>query len=322
VFPVTKSLAESFGSLPGPTAARLGAFLLPLIYQTDVIVCAMFLTGQASNPLIAGFAQQETGIALTYGRWALGAIVPGLLSLIVVPIYLYKLYPPDITHTPGAAEYAANELRAMGPLSRAERYMLITFLLVFVLWLTTRLHGIDSSVVALLGLGGLLMTRVLTWDDVTNERTAWDVFIWYGGLVQLARSLSESGVTRWFAESTGGLLTGWQWPVALAALVLVYFYAHYAFASITAHSTAMYIPFLGVALVAGAPPMLTVLALAYFSNLCACLTHFGTTPAPIYFGAGYITQGEWWRRGFLVSLPHLIIWSVVGPIWWKVLGWW
>lgn len=322
IYPLTKSIAESYGSQPGPTAGRLGAFLLPLIYQTDVIVCAMFLTGQASNPLIAAFAQQSIGIELTYLRWAAGAIVPGLVSLLVVPLLLYRLFPPGVRHTPDAATYARHELQRMGRLSRSEAFMLATFLLIFVLWLTVRFHGIDYAVVALIGLGVLLVTKTLTWEDVIRERAAWDVFIWYGGLVQLARLLGETGITRWFADSTAGLLNGWSWPLALGVLVLVYFYAHYAFASITAHATAMYLPFLAVAVAAGAPPLLAALLLAYLSNLCASLTHYGTTPAPIYFGADYVGQGQWWRIGFIVSIPHLLVWTVVGVVWWKVLGWW
>jgi DASS family divalent anion:Na+ symporter len=321
IFPLAKSIAESYDSRPGPTAARLGAFLLPLLYQTDVIVCAMFLTGQASNPLIAGFAQQVTGTEITYLRWLLGGIVPGLVSLAVVPFFLYRAFPPLVKHTPDAAEFAHRELAAMGKISRAELFMLGIFTMVFLLWLTPRWHGIDYTVVALMGFSALLLTGVLNWKDVITERSAWDVFIWYGGLVALARALSESGITRWFADSTGGMLSGWSWALALAVLALVYFYAHYAFASITAHSSAMYIPFLTVVIAAGAPPLLAVLVLMYFSNLSACLTHYGTTPAPIFFGADYISQGKWWRMGFYVSLLHILVWSIVGSIWWKALGW-
>src|SRR5687768_12507917 len=57
VFPIAKSLSEAYDSKPGPTAGRLGAFLMVLLYQCDVIICAIFITGQASNILIAKFAQ-------------------------------------------------------------------------------------------------------------------------------------------------------------------------------------------------------------------------------------------------------------------------
>ena len=322
LFPLTKSISESYDSTPGPTADRLGAYLMPMVYQTDVIVCAMFLTGQASNPLIAAFAAQVTGQEVSYLRWLLGSIMPGLASLALIPLLLYRMHPPEVKSTPGAAEYAVRELQALGPLSRQEWLMLGTFVLILGLWLTPSVHGIDYSVVAILGLGALLVTGVLSWNDVVTERPAWDVFIWYGGLLQLAAVLSQTGITSWFAESTAGMLTGWTWPLAVAVLVLVYFYAHYAFASITAHATAMYIPFLTVAIAAGAPPLLTAMILVYMSNLCASLTHYGTTPAPILFGAGYVSQARWWRIGFAASVAHLAVWTVVGLGWWKLLGWW
>jgi DASS family divalent anion:Na+ symporter len=40
------------------------------------------------------------------------------------------------------------------------------------------------------------------------------------------------------------------------------------------------------------------------------------------FGAGYLTQAEWWRIGFLISLVHLAIWLPIGFLWWKAIGLW
>ncbi len=322
IFPIAKSLAEAYDSRPGETAARLGSFLMVLIYQCEVIICAMFLTGQASNPIIAKFAQQVTGINMSYSKWALGAIVPGILSLIVVPLLLYRLFPPEIKRTPGATKFAAAELERMGPMTNQEKLMLIVFALVASLWMTMDWHGIHYAVIALLGICVLLLSRVLTWEDVTSERGAWDVFIWYGGLVRMAEALSETGITKRFAEASAGFIEGWSWLAALAILLLIYFYAHYGFASITAHATAMYTPFLIVILAAGAPPFLAVALLAYCSNLMAGLTHYGTTPGPIYFGAGYVKQQTWWRLGLIASVPNILIWIAIGFAWWKLLGFW
>lgn len=345
VFPIAKSLSEAYESRPGPTAGRLGAFLMVLLYQCDVIICATFLTGQASNILIAKFAQQVTGIELTYTRWLLGAIVPGLISLVVVPQLLYRVFPPEIKRTPAAAEFARNELRRMGRMKWEEKLLLAVFIVVAVMWMIRGLAGaipsvapaipserfiefltylskLDYSIPPLIGVCALLLTGVLGWDDIISERGAWDVFIWYGGLVRMAEALGETGITKRFAETAAAFTTGWTWWLALGALLLIYFYAHYGFASITAHVTAMYTPFLIVILAAGAPPYLAVLSLAYFSNLDASLTHYGTTPAPIYFGAGYVKQRTWWLLGLLVSVPNILIWTIFGFGWWKILRWW
>jgi DASS family divalent anion:Na+ symporter len=322
VFPVARSLAEAYDSHPGPTASRLGAYLLFTIYQCDVIACATFLTGQASNVIVQRFAIDTAGVDLSYARWLTGAAAPAVVAFIVVPWLLFRLFPPTVTHTPDATRFAQAELDRMGPMGRPERTMLAVFVVVAGLWMTKALHGIDFTVVALLGVCALMLTGVLTWEDVTNERPAWDVYIWYGGFISLAGALSKTGITEQFAQTVGATTAGWPWGAALAVLLLVYFYAHYGFASITAHVTAMFIPFLAVLLRSGAPPLLTVVFLAYFSNLAASLTHFGTTTAPIYFGANYVSQRDWWRLGFVVSATTISIWTLVGLPWWRLLGWW
>jgi DASS family divalent anion:Na+ symporter len=322
IFPIAKSIAETYDSRPGETAERLGAFLMVLLYQSCVIICAIFLTGQASNALIAKFAKETAGVEITYAKWLLGAIAPGLVSLAVVPLLLYRLFPPAIKHTPQAAEFAREELAALGPMRRGEKLMTLVFLLVCGLWMTMGWHGLHYTTVALTGVAILFLTGVIDWQDALAERNGWDVFIWYGGLVRMAEALGETGLTKRFAQASAGFTSGWKWWLALGALLLIYFYAHYAFASITAHATAMYTPFLAVILAAGAPPVAAVLLLAYSSNLMASLTNYGTTPGPIYFGAGYVSQSAWWRLGFIVSLPNLLIWTFLGFAWWKLLGWW
>ena len=324
-FPIAKSVAETYDSRPGETARKLGAFLMVFIYQCEVIICATFLTGQAGNLVIQKLAAQTTKglVDLNYTRWMLGGIVPGLISIAVVGLLLYKLFPPEVKHTPGAADFARSELEKMGPTSFHEKLMLGVFVIVALLWGTTNwLHKLDYSVVALLGICTLLLSQVLDWEDLMAERGAWDVFIWYGGMVRMAEALGETGITRKFAEISATLTTGMKWGAALAILAFIYFYAHYAFASITAHASAMFVPFLLVVLAAGAPPYLAVLVLAYFSNLSASLTHYGTTPGPIYFGAGYVKQQTWWKYGLLASGPNILIWCTIGLLWWKILGWW
>lgn len=344
IFPIAKSLSETYQSRPGETARKLGAFLMVLCYQCDVIICAMFLTGQASNVLIAKFAQASAGVELTYTRWFVGAIVPGLISLIVIPQIIYRVFPPEIKHTPAAAEFARKELKEMGRMKWQEWLLLIIFIVVAGMWITKGLSGLipvlaqhlpsalisvlkftgglDYAIPPLVGVGALLVSGVLDWRDLIGERNAWDVFIWYGGLVRMAEALGETGITKRFAEAAGALTVGWIWWVALGLLLLIYFYAHYGFASITAHATAMYTPFLVVILAAGAPAYVAVLSLAYFSNLDASLTHYGTTPAPIWFGADYVTQRTWWWLGLLVSVPNILIWTIAGFAWWKLLHWW
>jgi di/tricarboxylate transporter len=74
VLPITRSLAELYESRPGPTARRLGQFLMAVISQGSAVACAMFLTGQASNVLAVGLAAQ-------YAHYAFASITAHLLAM-------------------------------------------------------------------------------------------------------------------------------------------------------------------------------------------------------------------------------------------------
>lgn len=321
VLPILRSITELYGSTPGPTAAMLGTFLYAAVYQSICISAAMFFTGQASNPLAASISTQA-GFPITPVSWFMAGIVPGTVSLILAPLVARWMLPPVIRETPEAAEFARKELSAMGGLSLAEKIMAAVFLSVCVGWVTHRMHGIDITVVALLGSAVLLISGVLSWDDVKKETAMWDIFLWYGGLVCLGRELNKAGVTQAFAKGVASFFVDSSWVVLFAVALLVYFYSHYGFASITAHILAMYPPFLAVLTAKGAPIGLVAFSFATFVNLAAGLTNYGTTPSPMFFAHEYVTWKDWWRVGFFMSVINLTVWSTVGFLWWKLLGIW
>jgi len=272
--------------------------------------------------IIAKFALATSGVELTYARWFVGGVIPGIVSLLLVVYVIYRIYPPEVTHTPRAAVFARDELSRMGPMSRDERIMLAVFVLTAGLWMTTTWHHTNYTLVALFGVCTLLLTNVLAWDDVLSDKAAWDTFIWYGGLVRMAEALGESGITRRFAEWSAGMTAGWTWGIALLVLLLIYFYAHYGFASITAHVTAMFIPFLVVMIAAGAPPALAVLVLAYASNLQASLTHTARPPlrsTSVHATSRSASGGVSGSRSHSSRRRSGGRW---GLAWWRVLGWW
>jgi len=321
ILPIVRSIAELYGSTPGATAAVLGCFLFTAVYQGICVSASMFFTGQASNALAAQIATQA-GYPITWASWFAAGLVPGICCLLVVPYVVLKLNPPQVTQTPEAAKFAGDELRKMGRLSGQEWILTAVFVAVCGMWVTSGMTKIDVAIPALMGAGALLVTGVLQWEDIKSERAAWDIFIWYGGLVRLGKALNDTGVTREFANFVAASFESFAWPVVFAAALLIYFYAHYAFASITAHILAMYPPFLAVLAAAGAPLGLVAFAFACFTNLAAGLTHYGTTPSPMFFAHGYVPMQTWWRVGFVVSLVNIAIWSTVGFAWWRLLGIW
>ena len=322
LFPLARSVALDFGSEPGPTARRMGSFLMLATFHTNYAASAMFLTSMAANPLMADFALKIAHVELTWMRWFAGAIVPGLLTLLAVPYLIHRLHPPEIRDVQPARELARRELERMGPMSRDERWLVAIMLGVMAGWVTSPWHGVSNTFVALAGVSAILLVKVLTWDDLLAEKKAWDALVWFAALLMMTEALNDNGVIRFFSSALFRHLSGWPWAMVLAALVAAYLYIHYSFAGMTAHATALYPGFLGAAVAGGVPPLLAALPLAYFSSLDAGLTHYGTGSAPVFYGAGYVGLGTWWRLGFLISVLNLAIWMGIGIWWWKLVGLW
>ncbi|MDR7866171.1 MAG: anion permease [Sporomusaceae bacterium] len=322
LYPIVRSLSSAFGSEPGETSRKIGAYLMKSTFQCNTITSAMFLTSVAPNSLVAALALQTSKVSISWGTWALAGVLPGLIALAIAPYVIYKLYPPEITKTPEAKVIANQELEKMGPTTWGEKVVAGTFILALLLWSTSSFTKIDATVSAIVCVGIMLLGQAIEWKDVLEEKGAWDTLVWMGGLISLAGALDKVGFIGWFAKLIGGSLTGFSWEAALGILLLVYMYSHYAFASLSAHVTAMYAAFLAVAVAAGAPPFLAAMSLGVISALFGGLTHYATGPAPIFFGAGYISQGDWWKIGFIVSVINLIIFIGFGSMWWKIAGLW
>ncbi|MDR6527767.1 DASS family divalent anion:Na+ symporter [Chryseobacterium rhizosphaerae] len=321
IYPIMKSMAISFDSVPEKpeTHRKLGSFLTLNSYYMNLIASSMFLTGTASNPMCQKFAA-NLGIDITWMSWAAAGFLPGAVAFFVVPLVLYKLYPPELKKTGDAPKMAAQKLKEMGPISRNEWLMLLAFFILLALWIFGGTLSIDATTTAFIGLTLLLLTSVLTWEDVKGEKGAWDTIVWFAVLVMMASSLNELGFIGWFSDLIKMKIGGLSWQVAFPVIIVVYFFSHYIFASATAHVAAMYAALLGVGVSLGIPPMLLAMMLGFLGSIYGVLTHYGHGPAPVFFGSGYVDLKVWWLRGLEIGIVLLIIYMVVGGLWMKVLG--
>lgn len=98
-----------------------------------------------------------------------------------------------------------------------------------------------------------------------------------------------------------------------------------AIGKITARISALYAAFIAVSVAVGAPPLMTAIIFGIFADVPISLTHYGNGCAPIYYGAGYVSQSEWWKNGFVmttITTITTVIYLTIGAAWWKVIGLW
>lgn len=159
-------------------------------------------------------------------------------------------------------------------------------------------------------------------QDALKQTGAWNILIWLSILVFMASKLISFGFIDWFSKTIQSGLHGISWEIVLAVLVILMFYTHYFFASGTAHMTALYLPFLSVAVATGAPLALSAMLLAFTGAINASTTHYANGPASILATTGYIKQSEWWKMNFILGIVYLLIFGVIGTFWMKIIGMW
>lgn len=223
IYPIIDSLNTEYDSKPEKgTRRKIGSYLIKLLYQINVLTIAMFLTATAGNPLIVSIALGQ-GVEITWGTWAVACIIPGLVSLVVLPFLLYIIYPPEMKSTPEAPTFARAKLKDLGPLSSGEKIMLVVFGVLLILWVFGEKYGIDATTAALFGLVILLVSGVLQWDDVISEKRAWDTFIWMAVLIMLSDQLSKMGITSWFGDKMQKGVANFSWVTVFLLIGLFLF---------------------------------------------------------------------------------------------------
>ncbi|MDF7682759.1 DASS family sodium-coupled anion symporter [Lactobacillus sp. ESL0679] len=322
MYPIIDNLSKEMGSDPKKgTQRKMGSFLVFNEYEVNIVTSTMFLTGLAGNMVALGIAKTQN-ISISWMQWFVAAIVPGVVSLIVVPLILYKIYPPEVKATPNAHAWADNKLKELGKTTVAEKIMAVVFILAVVLWLIGSKFGIDATEVSFIAVALLLITGVINVKDLLGQSFAWNILTWLSIIMLMSQKLMTLGFFPWFSKTLGNALHGMNWIWVLVILYLVYFYLHYLFPSISTQISALYAGFLSVAIGAGVPPLMAALMLALDGSLYLSTSTYSAGPAALLSSTGYVSNKDWWKLSAIIGVVLNIIWLGGGLLWTKVIGMW
>jgi L-tartrate/succinate antiporter len=312
IFPVIKNIPPLYGSEPGPTSRKIGSYIMWTAFATTCLTSAMFLTGLAPNLLALSLVKTTAKIDISWTEWFMGIMPVGVLLFVLLPLIVYKIYPPELKSSPEVPIWAAEELKKMGRITLKEVSMAVLALLALGLWIFGG-ELINATTVALLVLSLMVMTRIVEWNDVLAHKQAWNVLVWFATLVTMADGLNKVGFLKWFAGGAAGAMSGYSVMTIVVLLTVVYFVVHYMFASLTAHTTAL-LPVLLTAAIAvpGMPVKLISLLFCYTLGLMGIISPYATGPGPIYYGSGYVSRKEFWTLGLIFGAIYLAVLLLVG----------
>ncbi|MFC0225127.1 anion permease [Serratia aquatilis] len=319
VLPIINSVAVALGSDPDKSPRKVGHFLMLNIYMLTKTTSYMFFTAMAGNILALKMIVDILHIELSWGGWALAASLPGIIMLVLIPLIIYKMYPPEIKQVDNKV-IAAEGLKALGPMTLREKMLCALFILALLGWIFSSSLGMDEAAVAICVMALMLLLGIVTWDDVIKNKGGWNTLIWYGGIISLSSLLSKTGFFIWLADTMAKHINfGDHGNIAFLIIVFLSVIVRYFFASGSAYIVAMVPVFATLANVSGAPAMITALALLFSNSYGGCVTHYGGAAGPVIFGVGYNDIKSWWLVGLVITLVTFLLHVTLGVWWWEML---
>jgi divalent anion:Na+ symporter, DASS family len=315
LFPIVLSLAQGAGSVPeDDKSRRVGGYLMFCGMASLAVSSALWMTATSVNPIGVEIARQF-GLKINFGSWLVAAAVPALAAVLLLPLVLYRLFPPGVSATPDAPAAAREALRTMGPLSRDEKVVAVAFVLMVAGWVMAGTLKLDLTAVAFAGLGALLATSVLTVDDIAKEGGTLTTYLWLAVLFAMSGQLNELGFMGYVGGRLSSALAGISWPAAYVALMILYVLMHYLFVSQSSQVLALFGVFVEVGQRAGVPTPLMAFALLFASSYFSTITPQGGSQNVIFVGSGYLQQGELYKLGALTTAFCLLVFLVLGTPW-------
>jgi DASS family divalent anion:Na+ symporter len=314
LYPITYALSLDTGSLPTPESRKkTGSYLMMTAISGHTISSALWFTGMAANPVGAGIAAQF-GVQMNFGNWFFVASVPCIIALIVIPFVLYKLFPPENKYTPEAPKMAKNALHEMGPMSKQEWIMGITFFGMILLWAFSPVLNIDLAIVAFLGLSILILANVYTLEDIRKGAgDALETYVWFAILYMMSTALNDIGFMKTLGAQIATHISDFNWVTVYIFLTVLYVVIHYLFVSQTAQLLALYAVFLQVGVNAQVPAALMAFMLSFATNYFAVITPQASSSNVLFAGSGFLPTEDIYKQGAIITVLNTVIFLLATP---------
>jgi L-tartrate/succinate antiporter len=321
IYPVIRNLPALYDSKPNdPSSRRIGSYIMWVAIATTCVTSSMFLTGLAPNLLAIELVSKTAKVSLGWTQWFVAFAPIGIALLILIPLVTYWIYPPGVKSGAEVPAWAGKELEKLGAFTKREMLLSALVVLALALWIFGG-DFINATTAALVVISLMLVLGVVTWDDIVKNSPAWNTLAWFATLVALADGLNRVGFVKWFADAVAANMTGFSPFTAMIVLVLVFYFTHYLFASVTAHVTALLPVMLAVgATIPGINMPQFALLLCLTLGIMGVLTPFATGPSPVYYGSGYLPSKDYWKMGGIFGLLFIAVFFLVGLPWLALIG--
>jgi len=258
-----------------PFAANVGGIATPI--------------GTPPNAIAIEFLA-DAGKNISFGQWFMWGFPITLVMTIIIWYLLGIFFPPKIKEI----KLETRDIK----FTANHKIVAITFVITAILWFTEKLHGVPTSLVAMLPPAVFLITGVLTREDIKTS-VGWDILILVAGGIALGTAMKVSGLSKW-------ILTTFHLEALSPTVVIILFgILSLALSSLMSHTAAtnLLIP---LAISVGTSVTQVVVMTALVSS-CAMIFPVSTPPNAIAYGSGMIKSSDMSKAGVVIAAIGLIL---------------
>jgi sodium-dependent dicarboxylate transporter 2/3/5 len=288
--PLRISLALSI-----PFAANIGGIATPI--------------GTPPNAIVIG-ALSTQGIHIAFTEWMILAVPLVLLMLIATWFLLIRMFKPAVDTI---------ELEISGSFKRSgpAYFVYFVFGITVLLWITESLHGIGSSIIALIPIAILSLTGILDKEGI--RKLPWEVLWLVAGGISLGISMETTGLAEW-------IITSINWSLFNPVIMIIVFSAVAIimsnFLSNTVSATLL-IP-LAVSLAAsgmvGGDFNLIIISLVIgVSASLSMMLPISTPPNAIAMSTGTLETRHMTKAGIAIGLFGLLMVTLYALLYWPLI---
>lgn len=322
---ITQLVDQPHSNESSPVTAFGTALMLGIAYAASIGGVAT-LIGTPPNAILAGVAEKQLGISISFFDWFIFAFPLAIVFLFIAWFMLTRiLFKPDNDKFLDNPSIITEQLQALGDISTAEKRVLAVFVVTAFSWMVSGFvdfQYIKDSTIAIAAAVMLFIIpagpgqpKLLTWDSAKS--IPWDILILFGGGFALASAFQHSGLTSWIANQLT-FLQGMNTLVIIGALTLTVIFLT-EITSNTATATIFLPLMVAVADAMQVPPMLLMVPVAIAASY-AFMLPVATPPNAIVFSSRQITIRNMAKTGIwfnlVASLLVLVFISLIMPLVW------
>lgn len=259
------------------------------------------IVGSTPNIISAKFLH-DSGISFGFFEWFYRGFPFMLILSVLCWLVLISIYKPE--------KKEISTLKKMPEINKNQKKILSVFLLTVILWLTEPLHGVSSSVVAIVPIILLYFTGLLDTKDFTN--VDWPTLLLIGGGLALGVGIHETALDQSFASILSNIINGQN--IFVLFLLLGFFGILMTVVVSNTTAAAVYLPIVvALASTLGADTTNIVVVAAIGVSLDFMFA-FGTPPTAIAHGTRFVNTKDIAKAGFFISLIGMFLLALIGVL--------